>query len=151
MGPLSPGTVRTVKIQTSIKTLGESPVLFSLRYNLINEGWKLPYSNLSRSLRYEKWLCPLASEEAPHDVTLSVYTTSRSSIRFSILVSIVPHFQVGLDEVVHVDSISSASPVMYYIDIGDQSDIKKKNILEVKMRSTIYNTLLDICIISYHS
>ena len=141
-GPLSPDTISTVKIQTSIQTNSESPVLFSLRYNLINDGWKLPYSNLSRSLRYEKWLCPLPSDGAPNDVTVSVYTTSSSTIKFSILVSVVPHFQVGLDQVVNVDSISSASPVMYYIDIGDHSDVKKKNILEVtnKHESSYHKT-----------
>ena len=145
-GPLAADTISTVKIQTSLKTTGESPVLFSLRYNLINEGWKLPYSNLSQSLRHEKWLCPLASEGAPPDVTVSVYTTSRTSLKFSILVSVVPNFQVGLNQVVKVDSISSASPVMYYIDIGDHSDVKKKNILEVK-KCGLDNTKHDA---SYH-
>ena len=70
LGPLESETVRTVKIQTSMRSPGESPVLFSLRYNQINDGWKLPYSNMSRALSYEKWLCPLATGGAPHDVTL---------------------------------------------------------------------------------
>ena len=131
IGPLDDGTVSTLKIQTSISSHSDIPVLFSLRYNLINDGWKLPYSNLSGSLRHEKWLCPLTSIDGPSDVTVSVYTASSSNVTFSILVSVVPHFQVRLDQVVKVDSISSAAPVMYYIDIGDDSDIKKNNILEV--------------------
>ena len=119
ISPLLAETVATVKIQTSVSSISsrslDSPLLFSLRYNFINEGWKLPYSNRSRSLHYEKWLCPLLSQGATDDVTVSVYTASKSSIQFSIEVQVVQNFQVGLDQFVNVGYISAAAPVMYYI------------------------------------
>ena len=136
MVPLLAGTVSTVKIETSITSQErpDSPLLFGLRYNLLSEGWVLPYSNMTRSTQHHKWLCPLLNQGATNDVTISVSTASRSIIQFSLAVVEVPQFQVGLEKEVSVGYISGPAPVFYYIDIADQTDLQKRNILEVRLR-----------------
>ena len=110
----------------------DSPLLFGLRYNLLQEGWSLPYSNMTRSTHHQKLLCPLLNEGATNDVTVSVSTASRASLDFSLAVLEVPQFQVRLEERVSGGQVSGPAPVMYYVDIADKTDLQNRNILEVR-------------------
>ena len=83
------------------------------------------------SYTYEKFLCPLQHQDATREVQISVSTTSLLPRNFSLLVEKVENFLVPLNTQQDVGYISSSSPVFYYIDVSDPSDVDKTNILEV--------------------
>ena len=61
-----------------------------------------------------------------------VSTTNPQLETFTILIEQVTDFIVPLDTRKTVPYISSTSPIFYYIDVADETDLKKTDILEVQ-------------------
>ena len=122
--------INYVNVQTA--QADHAPIIFSLRYNLHNDGWKLPYiDNQPAANVYKKLLCPLLEDDATSDVSISVSSSSVQSLQFSLTVQHFSDFQISLNQPVSVAPISSFSPLFYYVDINSEEDPKKTGILEV--------------------